>query len=193
MLKRYAQEISEYLSAIMERSIIITDVNGIIIGAPDKERIGKIHPPSIPCVKFRKMSFDDYEAAKRIGVWYPGSTVPLFFQDQVIGTAAIAGDPELVLQFTTLVKKQIESMLREKVSEYSISVTQKEINDLVKDISTFNPHKDTDLTLLKRARRLGIKLDVPRGVISVVFSNFRGLDLAKNPIRFYVKTGGIRC
>lgn len=40
MLEKYAQEISEYLSGLMGRSIIITDINGIIIGAPAKERLG---------------------------------------------------------------------------------------------------------------------------------------------------------
>ena len=112
MLRKYAQEISEYLSSMMGRSIIITDVNGIIIGSPAKERIGDFHPPSVPCVKYKKMSFDDKEAAQKLGVWYPGSTVPLFYNDEVIGTAAIAGEPAVVLQFTMLVKKQIESILK---------------------------------------------------------------------------------
>ncbi|MPN31817.1 hypothetical protein SDC9_179292 [bioreactor metagenome] len=44
MLSKYAQEISEYLSSMMGRSIIITDINGIIIGSPAKERIGDFHP-----------------------------------------------------------------------------------------------------------------------------------------------------
>ena len=74
----------------MGRSIIITDINGIIIGSPAKERIGDFHPPSIPCIKYKKMSFDDAEAAKKLGVWYPGSTVPLFYNGRVIGTAVQA-------------------------------------------------------------------------------------------------------
>ncbi len=41
----------------------------------------------------------------------PESTFPIFFNGQVIGTAAIAGEPEIVLQFSTLLKNQIESML----------------------------------------------------------------------------------
>ena len=108
MLEKYAQEISEYLSGLMGRSIIITDINGIIIGAPAKERLGEFHPPSLPCIKYKKMSFDDEDAARKLGVWYPGSTFPIFFNGQVIGTAAIAGEPEIVLQFSTLLKNQIE-------------------------------------------------------------------------------------
>lgn len=190
MLERYAQEISEYLSAMMGRSIIITDVSGVIIGAPDKERVGAFHPPSVPVVQYKKMSFDDEDAARKLGVWYPGSTVPLFFQGRVIGTAAIAGEPELVLQFTTLVKNQIESLLREKVYAHSVQTPQRRINELVRDIAAFDPMKDDATSLPLRAERLGVNLDLPRGVISIAFSNFRGLDLAKNPVRLSYQSKG---
>lgn len=183
MLAKFAQEISEYLSSMMGRSIIITDINGIIIGAPAKERIGDFHPPSIPCIKYKKMSFDDAEAAKKLGVWYPGSTVPLFYNGRVIGTAAIAGEPEVVTQFSLLVKNQIESMLREKILSPSMSSPQKRINELVRDISTFDPSRDDHAPLAKRAEQFGIDLDRPRGAIAVFFSNFRGLGLEKNPVK----------
>ena len=188
MLEKYAQEISEYLSGLMGRSIIITDINGIIIGAPAKERLGEFHPPSLPCIKYKKMSFDDEDAARKLGVWYPGSTVPLFFNNYVIGTAAIAGEPEVVLQFSTLVKNQIESMLREKIYTPSIRSPQSKIDELVRDISTFDPRREDHSQLPERAERLGIQLDVPRGIIAVFFSNFRGLGLEKNPVRLSYKS-----
>ncbi|MDO5115511.1 MAG: sugar diacid recognition domain-containing protein [Synergistaceae bacterium] len=183
MLEKYAQEISEYLSSMMGRSIIITDTNGIIIGAPAKERLGEFHPPSVPCVKYKKMSFDDAEAAKKLGVWYPGSTVPLFYNGRVIGTAAIAGEPEVVLQFTMLVKNQIESMLREKILSPGMGSPQKKINELARDIGRFDPDGDDLALLTKRAARLGVNLEGPRGVIAIFFSNFRGLALEKNPVK----------
>lgn len=183
MLEKYAQEISEYLSGLMGRSIIITDINGIIIGSPAKERLGEFHPPSLPCIKYKKMSFDDEDAARKLGVWYPGSTFPIFFNNQVIGTAAIAGEPELVLQFSTLVKNQIESMLREKIYAPKFRSSQSKIDELVRDISSFDPRREDLSQLPERAERLGIQLDVQRGVIAIFFSNFRGLGLEKNPVR----------
>lgn len=188
MLEKYAQEISEYLSGLMGRSIIITDINGIIIGAPAKERLGEFHPPSLPCIKYKKMSFDDEDAARKLGVWYPGSTFPIFFNGQVIGTAAIAGEPEIVLQFSTLLKNQIESMLREKIYSPSLRSSQSKINELVNDISSFDPRRDDLSKLPERAERLGIQLDVPRGAIAIFFSNFRGLGLEKNPVRLSYKS-----
>ena len=188
MLEKYAQEISEYLSGLMGRSIIITDINGIIIGAPAKERLGEFHPPSLPCIKYKKMSFDDEDAARKLGVWYPGSTFPIFFNGQVIGTAAIAGEPEIVLQFSTLLKNQIESMLREKIYSPSLRSSQSKIDELVNDISSFDPRRDDLSKLPERAERLGIQLDVPRGAIAIFFSNFRGLGLEKNPVRLSYKS-----
>lgn len=188
MLEKYAQEISEYLSGLMGRSIIITDINGIIIGAPAKERLGEFHPPSLPCIKYKKMSFDDEDAARKLGVWYPGSTFPIFFNGQVIGTAAIAGEPEIVLQFSTLLKNQIESMLREKIYSPSLRSSQSKIDELVNDISSFDPRRDDLSKLPERADRLGIQLDVPRGAIAIFFSNFRGLGFKKNPVRLSYKS-----
>jgi len=188
LLEKYAQEISEYLSGLMGRSIIITDINGIIIGSPAKERLGQSHPPSLPCIKYKKISFDDEDAARKLGVWYPGSTFPLFFNGQVIGTAAIAGEPDLVLQFSTLVKDQIESMLREKIYAPSLRTSQSKIDELVNDISSFDPRRDDISKLSERAERLGIQLNAPRGVIAVFFSNFRGLGLEKNPARLSYKS-----
>ena len=153
MLKKHAQEISEYLSGLMGRSIIITDINGIIIGAPAKERLGEFHPPSLPFIKYKKMSFDDEDAARKFGVWYPGSTFPLFFNTQVIGTAAIAGEPKIVLQFSSLVKSQIESMLREKIYAPSLRTPQSKIDELVRDISTFDPRREDISKLPERAER----------------------------------------
>ena len=183
MLKKYAQEISEYLSSMMGRSIIITDVNGIIIGSPAKERLGDFHPPSVPCVKYKKMSFDDKEAAQKLGVWYPGSTFPLFYNNEVIGTAAIAGEPAVVLQFSMLVRHQIESILREKVLSFSAGFSQREVNALAKDIMKFNGLNDSAESLTAKAARLGFRLDIPRGVMAICFSNFRGLGLEKNPVK----------
>ena len=187
MLEKFAQEISEYLSSMMGRSIIITDINGIIIGAPAKERIGVFHPPSVPCIKYKKMSFDDEEAAKKLGVWYPGSTVPLFYNGRVIGTAAIAGDPAVVLQFTMLVKNQIESLLREKINSPMANSPQKKINELAAAICAFNYDTGDVETLRVRAGQLGIDLDLPRYVAAVFFSNFRGLGLDNNPVKISYK------
>lgn len=183
MLERYAQEISEYLSSLMGRSIIITDINGIIIGAPQKERLGTLHRPSVPCIKYKKISFDDERTAKEMGVWYPGSTVPLFYNGSVIGTAAIAGSPEVVLEFTMLVKNQIESLLREKVHTPYLLSSQKNINELVREISSFDPRTGENETLIQKALRLGIKLELPRAVMAIFFSNFCGLQLNKNPMK----------
>ena len=184
LLAKYAQEISEYLSSMMGRSIIITDINGIIIGAPAKERIGEFHPPSIPCIKYKKMSFDDAEGAKKLGVWYPGSTVPLFYNGRVIGTAAIAGEPEVVLQFTMLVKNQIESMLREKIYSPGAGSPQKKINELVHDIASFDPASGDHASLTLKGAHIGVDLDRPRGAIAVFFSNFCGLGgLENNPVK----------
>lgn len=72
MLEKYAQEISEYLSGLMGRSIIITDINGIIIGAPAKESVG-YSPSALFAMhkNIKKMSFDDEDAALKLACGIP--------------------------------------------------------------------------------------------------------------------------
>ena len=173
---------------MLDRSVIITDTNGIIIGAPAKERLGTFHPPSVLCVKYKKMSYDDEAAARKLGVWYPGTTVPLFFDGRVIGTAAVAGDPEVVLQFSTLVKKQIESIIKEKVFGPYATQSQRSITELVREISQFDPVKNSGAALPEMAARLGINLALPRIPAAIFLSNFHGLSLSKNPIRLTYKS-----
>ena len=182
MLEIYAQDIVDLLSETLERSVIVTDINGIIVGAPAKERIGTVHPPSIPVMKYGKMSFDDNEAARAQGVWYPGATVPIFFHGSVVGSVAIAGEPEVVSKFALLVKKQVESILREKVLIESKSSSQGYLDELVKDIYCFDQSRDNPRILFSRADKVNIRLDLPRIVIAVLFSSFSELDPSSNDL-----------
>lgn len=182
MLDQYAQEISETISKVLERSVIITDTQGVIIGAPAKERLGEMHTPSLPVMKYGKMTFDDADAARRLGVWYPGATVPIYFQGKVVGSAAIAGEPETVCKFAMLIKSQIESMLREKFYLKSAIISKKPLCDLVNEITFFDPQKEDPSILLTKAGKLGYDLELPRISIAIVFSNFRDLDPMSNEI-----------
>ncbi|MDL2263432.1 helix-turn-helix domain-containing protein [Synergistaceae bacterium OttesenSCG-928-I11] len=182
MLEIYAQEIVDLLSETLERSVVVTNIDGIIIGAPAKERIGTAHPPSIPVMKYGKMSFDDNEAARRMGVWYPGATVPIFFHGSVVGSVGIAGEPEVVSKFSLLVKKQVESILREKVLIESRSSSQGYLDELVKDIYCFDQSRDNPRLLFSRAEKVNIRLDIPRVVIAVAFSSFSELNPACNDL-----------
>ena len=53
----------------------------------------------------------------------------------------------------------------------------------LEDIGKFNGLNDSFDSLTSRARRLGFQLDMPRGVMAICFSNFRGLGLEKNPVK----------
>ena len=182
MLDLYAQDIVDLLSETLERSVIVTNIDGIIVGAPAEERIGTIHPPSIPVMKYGKMSFDDNEAARAQGVWYPGATIPIFFHGSVVGSVAIAGEPEVVSKFALLVKKQVESILREKVLIESKSSSQGYLDELVKDIYCFDQSRDNPRLLFSRADKVNIRLDLPRVVIVVLFSSFSELNPACNDL-----------
>lgn len=180
MLEMYAQDIVRVLCEALGRSILITDLDATIIGAAAEERIGTKHSPSIPVMKYGKMSFDDTEAARELGVWYPGATVPIFFQGRVVGSVAIAGEPEVVCKFALLVKNQVESILREKVLIESTSSSQRRLDDLMKSIFCFDPARDNPRNVENMASKYGYNLNIPRVAIAVEFSNFRELSPSEN-------------
>ena len=122
------------------------------------------------------MSFDDEDAARKLGVWYPGSTFPIFFNGQVIGTAAIAGEPEIVLQFSTLLKTRSKACSGKRYTPHRFGHPQSKIDELVNDISSFDPRRDDLSKLPERAERLGIQLDVPRERSQYSSLTSEGLD-----------------
>lgn len=189
MLELYADEIVKTLCETLGRSLIITNMNAVIIAAPAEERIGTIHSPSIPVMKYGKMSFDDAEAARQLGVWYPGATVPIFFQGKVVGSVAIAGEPDVVGKFALLVKNQVESILREKVLIESSSFSQRSIDDLARRLYCFDPAKDDKRVLAAHANKYGYTLDSPRVVVAVEFSNFRELNPLDNKLSLSYRSG----
>ncbi len=161
-----AQEIAAATGALLNRSVLITDINAMIIGCTNEERVGRFHSPSLPVIAFGKETYDDEEDAQKLGV-LPGVTLPFTFFGKTVGTIAIAGDPKEVLPFALVIKKQAEMMLREKLYMQKSYTEHGVLKNLVERIASFDPLNDSLSSLLSLAASMGFDLSVPR--ITVVF------------------------
>ncbi|NYF25246.1 sugar diacid recognition domain-containing protein [Sporosarcina sp. JAI121] len=132
ILERIAQDIVEKTSEILQYPISITDKAGYIIGASDKSRIGIFHQPSLEVVKKNSMVDCKYEIENKI---LPGVSVPIKFNNSVVGVLGIVGDPREVDSYGQLVKNQVEMMLQEafgkELSELKDKITEVFVHQVI--------------------------------------------------------------
>ena len=95
LVQKYAQEIASSTAAIIGHNIIITDVDGKIIGASQSERIGQLHEASLEVARTGAASETTREQARQFRGTLPGVTFPIQnLNGRTVGTMALTGSPD---------------------------------------------------------------------------------------------------
>lgn len=150
--RRYAIEIAKSTADIIGFDVIITDTDGLIVGASDSRRIGELHEASLEVIMDRRGSSTSEEEAKELKGTLPGVTYPISsMSGGIVGSMAITGDADRVRPFALIVKKQIEILLRERELFESIENREHILQDFIQDLSTFVPGISNETVLLARA------------------------------------------
>jgi len=156
LIQKYAQEIASSTAAIIGHNIIITDVDGRIIGASQTERIGQLHEASLEVVRTGTASETTREQTRQFRGTLPGTTFPIQnLNGRTVGTMALTGAPDEVRPFGLIVKKQIEILLRERELYVYSSSRESILQDLIHDLETFVPGVGNETMLQSRAIELG--------------------------------------
>ena len=172
MLNQVAQDIAVTVSDIIGHGVLVTDEKGIIIGCNDLSRIGVCHTPSLEVMKSRKsLVTTESEASKMTGV-KPGFTLPIILAEEVVGSIAIAGDPDKVKKFGLLVQKQAEIMLREQVLIQQSMLREKALGDLAESIASFDPTHGNETLILLQGEELGYDLKLCRIALIVELGSY---------------------
>lgn len=159
MLKELAQEIVKSISEIIGYNILITDERAVIIGCSDEiVRVGTLHEASLDVIKTGKPKFHNVQEAERLGV-KPGYTATIQLAGKVVGTVGIAGEPKDVTKFILIVKKQVEILMHQEVLLKSSLVRERALQNLIQEISFFDPAVDDEGLLLTRGQELGYNLN----------------------------------
>lgn len=156
MLEKCAQEIAGSTAEIIGYDVIITDTEGVIIGASNPDRLGSIHHHSLGVIETRRGEAVNEEQASRFEGTLPGVTYPInSMTGKVVGSMAITGKPQNVKPFALIVKKQIEILLREReLHEYATS-REESLQTVIHDISRYIPGVSDRKMLIARAREFG--------------------------------------
>ena len=162
-----AQRIAGETTAIIEFNVLITDINGTVIGSGDTSRLGSFHEASLEVMRTRRPKAHTEAEAERLHGVRPGITLPIVLDDLPVGTVGITGLPARVRQFGLVVKRQTEILLAESVRQHSQLLRERALEDLVRDIAHFDPGVVAAELLRYRAHELGYDLDRPRVAVLI--------------------------
>jgi carbohydrate diacid regulator len=190
ILEHMAQDIVEKTSEILQYPISITDNEGYIIGSTDKTRIGIYHPPSLEVIKKNTMVDCKNEMGKKI---LPGVSVPLKFNNKVIGVLGIVGEPREVEKYVQLVKNQVEMMCQDAFRKEMVELKGKMVEVFVHQIIHFKENENHD-HILQYSNLLDFDFNIDRVCLLVdinslsekISSNKGEYELFRNfPLQYF--------
>lgn len=160
ILNKCAQEIASSTSSLINYDVLITDTEARIVGTSRSDRLGQLHEASIEVINSGLGNETTSSSARQLRGTFPGVTLPIFgLNKHVMGTIAIAGNPDDVRPFGLIVKKQIEILLREK-ELYAYSNNREAIlQSFIQDLGTFVAGVSNETVFASRAAELGWKAD----------------------------------
>ena len=162
-----AQQIARDTSEVIGYNVLITDDRGIVIGSGDPARVGSFHEASVEVLAAQEAAWHTAAEAARLRGVKPGMTLPIVIDGQAVGTVGITGSPRQVRRFGLVVRRQTEILLQESVELRSRLLRERALEELVRDIGSFDADVVDPAFLVARAKELGFDLTVPRTVLIV--------------------------
>lgn len=162
-----AQQIARDTSEVIGYNVLITDDHGIVIGSGDTARLGSFHEASIDVLASQQAAWHSAAEAQRLRGVKPGMTLPIVIDGEAVGTVGITGSPRQVRRFGLVVRRQTEILLQESVELRSRLLRERALEELVRDIGSFDEDVVDPAFLVARAGELGFDLTVPRTVVIV--------------------------
>jgi carbohydrate diacid regulator len=148
-------------------NVLITDEYGIVIGSGDTGRLGSFHEASVDVLASQEAAWHTAVEAQRLRGVKPGMTLPIVIDGEAVGTVGITGSPRQVRRFGLVVRRQTEILLQESVELRSRLLRERALEELVRDIGSFDADVVDPAFLVARAKELGFDLTVPRTVVIV--------------------------
>ncbi len=178
MLRPIAQELAENIARAIGYDIVITDVDGIVIGCSDPSRgIGSLNEAGAIAARTGQSRWESEEDARRLKGVKPGVTCPILDTEQnVVGTVAITGDPEKVRPFALLVKSQAELFVRERFMARQFLERERNLQAVVADIALFRTGINDPQIIGTKAALLGYDKSLSYSVIEIDMSSQNSAD-----------------
>lgn len=161
-----AQSIVDITMSVLHVNVNIMDVNGTVIAAGDKSRIGTFHCAAAEVIATgQKKAVSAQEAATMDNV-EPGATYPIVYKGEVIGALGMAGAPEYVDKFVELGALYALLFIEQEDMKQRVFQEQRVRESILLDLFTGRCLTDADF-FLQRLAGLNYRLDKAHRVIAV--------------------------
>lgn len=168
-----AQSIVDITMSVLHVNVNIMDVNGTVIAAGDKSRIGTFHCAAAEVIATgQKKAVSAQEAATMDNV-EPGATYPIVYKGEVIGALGMTGAPEYVDKFVELGALYALLFIEQEDMKQRVFQEQRVRESILLDLFTGRCLKDADF-FLQRLAGLNYRLDRAHRVIAVRLEALEG-------------------
>lgn len=148
-----AQTIVDRTMAVLNVNVNIMDVNGIVIAAGSKERIGSYHSAALQAIQTgKKKTLTAQEAARFSGV-KPGITLPIRYKDSIVGALGMTGDPDVVEKYGELVSLTALLIIEQAELKEQMFLEQRVYETVLLDLFTGRAG-DSEELFLQRAKMM---------------------------------------
>lgn len=161
-----AQSIVDITMSVLHVNVNIMDVNGTVIAAGDKSRIGTFHCAAAEVIATgQKKAVSAQEAATMDNV-EPGATYPIVYKGEVIGALGMTGAPEYVDKFVELGALYALLFIEQEDMKQRVFQEQRVRESILLDLFTGRCLTDAGF-FLQRLAGLNYRLDKAHRVIAV--------------------------
>ncbi|AXY00379.1 XRE family transcriptional regulator [Vibrio alfacsensis] len=155
-----ARQIVERTMKIIPYSVNVMDELGRIIGSGDPARLSQRHEGAILAIAEHRVVAIDSATAEHLKGVKPGINFPIIYQDRIIGTIGISGEPDQVHQYGELVKMTAELIVEQAALMSQVEWHKRHREELVMQLIQ-GAQTDNDAIRLI-GERLELDLSKPR-------------------------------
>jgi carbohydrate diacid regulator len=171
-----AQSIVKSTMEIVGKNINIMDKDGITLASGSRERINTFHQIAAEVTKTgRPVEIDQLQCSQIEGV-RPGISLPITFNEKIIGVVGITGDPNEVRGYGQLLKNMVELMLKDSFLRQQLQVETGARDRFIRDLLKGAIEQDVDI-FNARAQTLGYELEGARVAMAIDIVRINGLPL----------------
>ncbi len=131
---KLAQAIVDRTMSVLDVSVNIMDVDGRVIAAGDKNRIGAVHSVAVKVISNGKKEIVTSEEAEELQDVKPGITLPILYKDQIVGALGMTGDPKEVEKYGELVVLSAIMMIESAEIKENAQLEQRARENILLDL-----------------------------------------------------------
>lgn len=174
-----AQSIVDRTMSVLNVNVNIMDVEGKVIAAGNKARIGTFHCAAAEVIATgRKKSVTAAEAAAMESV-EQGVTQPIVYKQKIIGALGMTGAPETVGKYVELAVLSAQLIIEQEEMKKRVYQEQRARESILVDLFTGRCLEDEQL-FRQRLPLLGYRLDAPQLLVAAHLS---ALEEQADPLR----------